>query len=690
MWGYLPYFCEISIIMKHILSLFFIIAIALHAMSQTTQSGYVKTKGRLDSKGQLIPGARLSGTAIMLSGGHSTVSGADGAFTLMIPDKKFLLKDVQKRGYVLIDPEILLKNYTCSTNPLVITMETPEKQLEDQLKAERQLRRVLQQQLQQREQEIDSLRENKIITEEEHHKALQKLYAEQSRNEKLIADMAKRQAEIDYEQLDEFYRKVTFYIEKGDLLQADSLLRSRGDLTQQVEKYLQEGQSLEKQKNLLKKAELVHAVDKEELSQRCYSYYKKHFAQYMIDSAVYYLELRASLDTTVWNWQEKAGTFILKYQANYPLSLEYINKALRIAENQNDMLKIAKSNNYLGNILVRSGDIENGLLYVKKGLDIMHVLFDADNIEMVPFYNNLGAIYAYLDNYDMAKDYYLKEIAIYEKDTTLYDHWIVDCYNSLGSIYAEQGKDSIAIECYQKAISISNSVFGVNVDTKTRSYRDIGVTLYRKRNYENAIEYYKKALAIREKIYVEYHPLIAECYDDLGVCYADMKELDSAFKYCFKALELRKYVYGEEHVKVADSYDNIGTCYVDVMDYDKAIECCLKALNIRKLKLSKNHSKVGDSYANLAVIYCNKKDYVNALDCANKALAIYKAVYNEEHWKVNSIYKTIGGIYYAQNDFKMAVEYYQLLLNNVKKTSGEDDPFVLQLQKLIEVLKQKQ
>ena len=172
------------------------------ATAQTTQSGYVKTKGRMDSKGQLIPGTRLGGAAITLTGGRSTVSGTDGTFNLAIPDKKFYLQNVQKQGYQIVDPEVLKKQYVCSANPLVITMETPDKQLEDQLKSERKLRRKLQQQLQRREQEIDSLKENNKISEEEYRQALQKLYADQESNEKLISDMAKRYAEVDYDLLD--------------------------------------------------------------------------------------------------------------------------------------------------------------------------------------------------------------------------------------------------------------------------------------------------------------------------------------------------------------------------------------------------------------------------------------------------------------------------------------------------------
>ena len=250
----------------------FITAILLFAVTlltaQTTQKGYVKTKGRIDSRGQLIPGQRIASAAIQLAGGHSTVADANGNFTLTVPDKKFYLADVKKQGYVLTDPDVLKKQYVCSSNPLVITMETPERQADDQLAAERKLRRQLQMKLQQREQEIDSLKENNKITEEEYRQALQKLYAEQENNEKLISDMAARYAELDYDLLDEYFRQVSFCIENGELLKADSLLSSRGDVRQQVLEQQQKAQALQEKKKQLRRAEAVLAADNEELARR--------------------------------------------------------------------------------------------------------------------------------------------------------------------------------------------------------------------------------------------------------------------------------------------------------------------------------------------------------------------------------------------------------------------------------------
>ncbi len=64
--------------MKKVFTLVFLLLAATVAFAQTTQAGYAKTKGRMDSKGNLIPGIRIGSVSIQLTGGHSTVADANG------------------------------------------------------------------------------------------------------------------------------------------------------------------------------------------------------------------------------------------------------------------------------------------------------------------------------------------------------------------------------------------------------------------------------------------------------------------------------------------------------------------------------------------------------------------------------------------------------------------------------------
>ena len=203
--------------MRYFALLLFSLLLVTTSFAQT-QQGFVKTKGRMVN-GKLVPGQGLKGAIVSVQGRTSVlVQADDGSFSFHTPDNQFRLDSVKKKGYQLVDMDACPRTYKTSKNPLFIVMETPDQQLQDQLAAERKIRRNLQKQLQEHEDEIEALKEQQRITDEEYRQALQKLYQDQENNEQLISDMAKRYAELDYDQLDEFYRQVSYCIENGELV----------------------------------------------------------------------------------------------------------------------------------------------------------------------------------------------------------------------------------------------------------------------------------------------------------------------------------------------------------------------------------------------------------------------------------------------------------------------------------------
>jgi len=239
--------------MKKLFVLIFSIVIATASFSQT-QKGYVKTKGRMVD-GKLVPGEGLKGAVVAVKGRTPVlVNKESGEFSFPMRDEQFSFDSVKKKGYQLVDAEACARTYKYSNNPIYFVMETPEQQLQDKLNAERKIRRNLQKQLQEREDEIENLKAEQKLTDEEYRQALQKLYQDQENNEQLISDMAKRYSELDYDQLDEFYRQVSYFIENGELTKADSLLNTRGNVVQQIEEEKQKGQAIQEQKRKIKKA----------------------------------------------------------------------------------------------------------------------------------------------------------------------------------------------------------------------------------------------------------------------------------------------------------------------------------------------------------------------------------------------------------------------------------------------------
>ena len=218
-------------IMKKGLLFSFILLLSIVSIAQT-QQGYVKTKGRLANDGSVIAGTRIPNATIQVKDRTPVISQANGNFSFPIPANKFYIQNVQKQGYVLTDPEVLSKQYSYSTNDLIIVMEDLAQLEADRRAIERKISVKLYSQLLQLGEELEILKEQNKITEEKYRELQQQLNQYQDDNEKIIKDMAERYTKMDFDQIDEFNRKVSEYILNGELTKADSLIKLKGSMAE--------------------------------------------------------------------------------------------------------------------------------------------------------------------------------------------------------------------------------------------------------------------------------------------------------------------------------------------------------------------------------------------------------------------------------------------------------------------------
>lgn len=556
-----------------------------------TQKGYVKTKGRMVD-GKLVPGQGLKGATVSVQGRNTVVVNKDdGEFSFPVPDNQFKLDSVRKKGYRLVDMDACPRTYNYSGNPIYIVMETPDQQLQDQLNAERKIRRNLQRQLQDKEDEIEDLKAQQKITDDEYRKALQKLYQDQENNEQLIKDMAKRYSELDYDQLDEFYRQVSYCIENGELVKADSLLNTKGDVTKQIEEEKQKGRVIQEQKRRIKKAEALHVANIEELAKRCYSYYENFKAQHLNDTAAYYLELRASLDTTNVDWQNDAGEFIRDYIADYNKALTCFQKELRqsVAQFGEQNEKTALAYNNISVTCYYLGDYDNALKYYNTALDIRKSIFGDNHTDVALSYNNMGVVYNDQGDYEKALEYYNKALDILKSVFGENHPDVATCYDNIGLVYYYLGDYDYAWKYNIKSLEIRLLIFGENHPDVAISYNNIGLVYHYQGDYEKALEYYNKALSILKTVFGEMYPDVATCYDNIGLVCCYQGEYAKALEYQTKSLNIRLSVFGERHPDVAISYNNMGLVYQYQADYAKALEYYNMALSIWEEALGSEH-----------------------------------------------------------------------------------------------------
>ena len=533
---------------RQIYTLFVACCLTLGCIAQT-QQGEVKTRGRMEN-GVLKPGKGLAGATVYVAGRQAVQSEGDaGRFSFPVTGQKFRIEKVQKQGYQLIDYSVCTE-YRFSDNPLRLVMETPEQQQSDLLAAERKIRRNLQRQLQQKENEIEALQ----VSQQEKDSLLRILYQQQTDNEKLIADMAKRYSTLDYDQLDEFYRQVSWFIENGELTRADSLLRTRGDINTQVQDILKQGQAIKEKEAQLAQAKSVQQAEIAEAAMRCYAFFESFQQYHAMDSAAHYLELRAALDTTNIEWQEMAGTYIKDYIGNYPKALSYYQLALRQSiENYGEKSsQAASAYNRVGITFRRLGDYSKALEFISKSLNISEEILGTEHLGVGIIYDNLGTIYADLKDYDKAFGYHRKALLIHWKVLGSDHPSTATVYSNIAAIWSIQGANISALNYYSKALAIEEKEYGLRDPRVATTYNNIGIIYSRLHNYSKALEYYTKSIYILTYVYRLNHPYVATTLRNVGVVYECLGDFTNALKFYNEALSISEKVYGKDHPKTKE------------------------------------------------------------------------------------------------------------------------------------------
>ena len=460
--------------------------------------------------GVLQPGKGLGSATVTIKGRNAVQSQFNGTFSFPVPNLTFIVQSVKKNGYQLVDIDAY-RSYKHSSTPLYLVMETPEQQMQERLEAERKIRRTLQRQLQKIEDELEEQKDQNKLTQEEYNKALQQLYENQQNNEKYIADMAKEYSQMDYDQMDSLNQRISDAILNGRLTEADSLLRSKGDLNMRAEELHRHQQANNEVRANLEQSEALAERKLKELADDCYKRFDICKLENKFDSATQYIELRARLDTTNTEWQFAAATFLAR-QNHIDKAEKYYQRVLSICANEPENLK---------NTATEAATLNNlAMLYDQKGLK------------------------------ENSADYYLKSLHLREslakEHSTEFEPLVAQTMNNLGILYMENGK----IEEGEQMLIDAFSIFERQETERSSQYLPVMASIQynlaclylQKEKYDSCEHMFLTVLSIYRKLSdnnpTQYQPDIAATLSNLLLVYYNLERLEECNKYYKEALSL--------------------------------------------------------------------------------------------------------------------------------------------------------
>ena len=620
-----------------VLSSLFLLTLTM--LSAQTQQGVVKTKGRMVN-GQLQPGSKLAGAVIAVRGRSAVLSQSNGKFSFATNGQTFMLDSVRKKGYQLVDAEAAPRSYAVTKSPLYVLMETPEQQMQDKLTAERKIRRTLQRQLQEKEDEIEALKAQQKLSDAEYRQQLQQLYSLQESNENLISLMAERYAKLDFDEMDDFNRRISQLILDGHLTEADSLLNTKGDineradaLRQHQEANAQAEQEIARKQKKLEQSKALARRELEDLAQDCYSKYEIFKIQYQNDSATHYITLRAELDTTNIDWQIDAARMFQIYMNDYAAALQYSECALRhcIEQNGDSSIKTATCYSNIGIMHEKMGQYDKAFEYYQKALNIKTAFYGKQHEQIANQYVSIGVVYQDTGNYPTAIDYGQKALAILQTVEHPDKEVVNRVYTFIGNLYKSTGDYAHAGEFLTKALEHAEREYDEYTEERGIAYQNLGVNYKKQLKYDQALELYDKALHIYLKIFGERHDAVGGIYNNIGSCLMESGKNEEATPYFQKALDILLRIYGENHAITAQTYVNIGSNYGYAKQYEKALEYYWKAHDIFLHLLGAEHPYMASSYLGIGSMYNEIGNYAESKKYILKYVDIQRRIYGDDY-----------------------------------------------------------
>ena len=660
---------------KAIVIIFSLLANATVVLGQA-QQGLVKTKGRLGEDGNVIPGTRLPGVLIQIKGRTQLMTRQDGTFSFPATDEYYYLQNVKKEEYLLMDPDMINRRYSYSDDPLIVVMDNRDQYLDDKLIAERKIRRTLQNELRIKENEIERLKQQRQLSDEEYRNQLQLLYDQQENNEGLIREMAERFAQMDFDAIDKLNRKVSQLILEGKLTEADSIINSKGSIEKRANTLLkQQKANLQTETDLnkqLKRLENNKELTKKELidlAADCYSKYEIATMRHQIDSAAYFLAFRSNLDTTNIIWLLKYSSFLADAMGKYHQALEIDQHGLAmVLNNGSENNSAAQCYCHMGLMYNELGDYQNAVTCLS------HVLELTENKEILfRAYNNLGVVFDDQRLFDEAITYLNQSLGIGIELYGEHSDEVAGCYNNLGYIYNEIMKPDIALEYHLKALDILTAIHG-------ETHMDVGLTLtniagvyYIKTDFDTALDYLLKAKEIFEKTLSPRHSRMGLLYNNISSCYEKKGDFDNSIIMGLKSIDILESELGRNHPKVATMYGNIGHVYETMGQFDMAVQYTQQAIE----RLTYTFGEQSQGSLNVAVHYSALGRQYKAIGDLSKAEAALKkcleielSIIDKPNVYLFNAYNQLAEFYFERNNYASALKYYREMQEPTKIAFG--------------------
>lgn len=298
-------------------------------------------------------------------------------------------------------------------------------------------------------------------------------------------------------------------------------------------------------------------------------------------------------------------------QANYMNALDYYYKALELAVENKDSMRLGNIYNNIGNVNLKTGNFNNALSMYLKAADIYESLNEIRNRSSS--YNNLGLLYMDIANYNKANVHFRKALAGFQAFNDSIG--FAATLSNLGALKRKTGDFDSAIYFHERAISIDRKTgnkYGLCVGSQ-----EYAESLLDQNKIDKAMEYYELSKTLAKQLNQYFHLSIAE----IGLATANLKRknYDMAMQNADSAMHLATLL---DNISLKQGANDLfSKIYEQQGNYKEAFR--FHHLSIELKDSLVNQTKIHQIY-NLEIDQLNMAGEIQKLEIQQKELLLSK------------------------------------------------------------------
>ncbi|MCB9224085.1 MAG: tetratricopeptide repeat protein [Crocinitomicaceae bacterium] len=250
-----------------------------------------------------------------------------------------------------------------------------------------------------------------------------------------------------------------------------------------------------------------------------------------------------------------------------------------------------------------------------------------------------------------------------------YGLYMADARNTQGIANAIQNRYDVAIEYYMEALKIYEKID--NKSGQASILNNIGILYSDMDEYDKSLEYYQKSAEVKKEIGDTLG--LGSTYNNMGVIYRGKEDYHKALELYFQCLDIEMSINNEK--EYCSTYNNIAVAYKKLDSLDKAQYYFELALDYALKFNSENN--MANVYNGLASLEIDRKNWNKAREYAEKAHYYSSKISGSNnislaHDNLYTIYKNLG-------DYKKALEHYEIFIDlKAKQVSEQNQRAVIQ------------